>query len=153
MTKSAEKFNVAVKFDGKMQPPGTPIPVGGKNGLSEEEAQNLREAFGTWLGGPVANEHAAEDEALSATIVSLTDERDQLSGEVDRLKAENDRLTTDLAKAKLAPSGRSTADLDAEKKRAAALEGENRTLVEDNKTLSDEVKRLTDELAKGKGQS
>lgn len=152
MTKRTEKFNVAVKIGGVLQPAGTPIPIGGKDGMTEEEVGRLRENFGTWRGSPEANAPEDGDEALSATIASLEGERDRLSGEVDRLKAENERLANDLAKAKIAPSGRTPGDLEAERKKVATLEDENKGLVEDNKTLSDEVKRLTDELAKGKGQ-
>lgn len=151
MTKRTEKFNVAVKIGGVLQPAGTPIPIGGKDGMDEDEVKRLRDNFGTWRGGPEANGPEAGDDALSATIASLESERDQLSGEVDRLKAENERLANDLAKAKLAPAGRGSADVDGVKKALAAAETENKTLSEDNATLSAEVTRLTAELEKQKG--
>ncbi|WP_421581128.1 hypothetical protein [Shinella sp. M31] len=156
MTKRTEKFNIAVKFGGAMLLPGTPVPVGGKDGLDDAEARRLHEAFGIWNGGPDANE-GAEDDA-SAALAIVTEDRDRLAGEVDRLTAENSRVEGELAKARIAPSNRG--DLDAEKKKVKVIEDEKKALEtelasarEDIATLAEEIKRLTadlDEATKGK---
>lgn len=149
MTKRTEKFNIAVKFGGEMLLPGTPVPVGGKDGLDEAEAKRLQEAFGLWSGGPDANEGVDDDAAVA--LATVTEDRDRLAAEVDRLTAENGRVEGELAKARIAPTGRG--DLDAEKKKVKALEDEKKALEADlaaaqadNATLADEVKRLTADL-------
>lgn len=149
MTKRTEKFNIAVKFGGAMLLPGTPVPVGGKDGLDEAEAKRLQDAFGLWNGGPNANEGADDDAA--AALAAVTEDRDRLAAEVDRLTAENGHVEGELAKARIAPSGRG--DLDGEKKKVKALEDEKKSLETDlasaqadNTTLAEEVKRLTADL-------
>lgn len=149
MTKRTEKFNIAVKFGGAMLLPGTPVPVGGKDGLDEAEAKRLHEAFGLWSVGPDANEGADDDAAVA--LATVTEERDRLVAEVDRLMVESSRVEGELAKARIAPTSRG--DSDAEKKKVKALEDEKKALEADlaaaqadNATLADEVKRLTADL-------
>jgi len=118
-----ERFNVVVHADKKTYQPGVPVPIGTKDGISREDADNIRANFGDWTGGPDAAPSGAPSTAdtddLRARLDAVTKERDGLTADKDRLTAEN-----------------------------ARLEGEATQLTTDNSTLAGHVTKLEAQVEK-----
>lgn len=120
-----ERFNVVVQVEKKAYQPGSPVPIGTKDGISREEADNIRANFGDWTGGidvaPSGAPSTADIDDLRTRLDAVTKERDALAAEKDRLTAENARL-------------------DGE---ATQLTNDNSTLAEHVASLQGQVEKLT----------
>lgn len=140
MSKKTEQFNVTITLGKKVFKPGEPVPVG-TGGLSEDEVKNFREAFGDYTGGPAIKEGAAPSNADLARIrdefVALTNERDELLGQVDTLTTERDTV---LENSKTLS------------KQNDVLLAENDQMGKDNAVLADQVKTLQAEVEKLKAK-
>lgn len=79
-----QSFNCAVRLGDKNYPAGEPVPVGGRNGLPDDEVKRLAENFGLWRGAPAP---AAGADA-SAEIAKLQAAKAELSGHLDAAKKE-----------------------------------------------------------------
>lgn len=126
------KFNVTVDLGKTSYAPGKPVPVGGKNGLSEEEAVNIVQNFGNW--NPEDNKVVPADaEDSSAGIMAELDKVRREAAKVPGLEAEIARLkelSDNLA-------SRPTAEaLSVELEKVKELE-------EDRDALATEVQKLT----------
>ncbi len=145
MTTKTEKFNVTVKCGGKTYAPGSPVPVGGKTGLTDADVANLRANFGDWTSGPESGTQTQSSEVanLLATIDTIRDERDKLVDRVAELQLD---LTN--AKAALDKSG----DVAKAQKQIETLTTERNQLAEDNKILADRVGELEAAAKSGAGK-
>ena len=127
---NTRKFNTTVKLGPKTYAPGEDVPIS-KNGLSEADADNLDQIFGTW--------RAPEGDAVDKRITALTEERDALA----------DQLTTLKADAKPLADLKAERDALCEQVRALTTERDELTkerdqALEDNATLSGALKALQD---------
>ncbi|APO74265.1 hypothetical protein AM571_CH01430 [Rhizobium etli 8C-3] len=106
-----DRFNVSVKAGGKTYAPGQAVPIGGKGGMTDEDAARIRSEFGTFTGSPEVNSDAggllgtAEIEALNQRNDTLVTEKRELEGklaaktqEYERLVAENSKLAAKYEK-------------------------------------------------------
>nr|WP_250811657.1 hypothetical protein [Neorhizobium tomejilense] len=84
-----ERFNATVKAGKKSYAPGTPVPIGGKDGISAEEAENIRHNFGDYTGGPQVE--GAAGAALADAEISARD------SQIETLLAEKRELEAKLA--------------------------------------------------------
>lgn len=111
MASKTKLFNVSVKAGGKTYLPGNPVPVGGKDGLSIEDADRIHTEFGVFTGAPeVQSEPAgllgqAEIDALNQRNDTLATEKRELEGKLkektaafERLAADHGTLSTKYAK-------------------------------------------------------
>lgn len=123
------KFNVTVDLGKTSYAPGKPVPVGGKNGLSEDEAVNIVQNFGHW--NPEDNKVVPADaEDSFAGITAELDKVRREAARVPELQTEVNRLNELLKE-------RPTAEAHfAELEKVKELE-------EDRDTLAIEVQNLT----------
>tara|TARA_Y100000815_G_scaffold169233_2_gene153606 strand:+ start:23002 stop:23430 length:429 start_codon:yes stop_codon:yes gene_type:complete len=63
---TTRKFAVSIDTGKKKYAPGEDVPVGGKSGLTEEEANAIDAAHGTWAGQSSAPASGADKEAIAA---------------------------------------------------------------------------------------
>lgn len=140
MSKKTEQFNVTITLGKKVFKPGEPVPVGAA-GLSDDEVKNIRDAFGDYTGGPSVKEGAAPSSADLARIrdefEALTNDRDQLLGQVDTLTTERDTVLENSKTLSKLNDG---------------LLAENDQLSKDNAILADQVKNLQAEVEKLKAK-
>lgn len=85
---NTHRFNVKVKLGGKPYPPGSDVPIGGKNGLPKEEIERIEARFGKWAGRTLGEQEQ---------IAALAEEKRVLQVALDKaagtdVQAENDRL-------------------------------------------------------------
>lgn len=95
-----ELFNVTVKAGGKHYRPGKPVPIGGKDGLSVEDAERIRNEFGDFTGSPDVQEPAgllgqAEIDALNQRNDTLVAEKRELESKLKEKTSAYDRLVSD----------------------------------------------------------
>lgn len=119
MTTKTEKFNVTVKCGGKTYAPGSPVPVGGKTGLTDADVANLRANFGDWTSGPESGTQTQSSEVanLLATLDTIRDERDMLLERAS--EAEQDLHKVTKERDQLAEDNKVLADRVAELEAAA----------------------------------
>lgn len=86
-----QSFNCAIRLGGKDYPAGQPVPVGGRNGLPDDEVKRLAENFGLWKGAPAP---AAGADA-SAEVVRLQAANAELSGQIHKVRSELDQALKD----------------------------------------------------------
>lgn len=123
------KFNVTVHLGGASFLAGKPVPIGGKTGLSEEEADNLIENFGRW--NPEDNKGGVvEADDTSAGVKAELKKAQIEAARVPELVAEVARLGVLLA-------DRPTVEA------FAAEQGKVAELEEDRDALATEVQKLT----------
>lgn len=88
---NTKRFNVTVKLGGKSYPPGEDVPIGGKAGLSKEEAEGLEDRFGPWKGRSLSDAekiaHLTKDnQALQAQLRQAEKDNEILAARVTELE-------------------------------------------------------------------
>ncbi len=99
-----ERFNATVKLGGKTYLPGRPVPVGGKDGMSAEEVENIRHNFGDYLTGtaltsdtgPTSTE--ADHSVRDLRIKTLEAEKHELEARLAAKTELYDKLVIDHSK-------------------------------------------------------
>lgn len=123
------KFNVTVHLGLAAFPPGKPVPIGGKTGLSDEEAANFIENFGRW-----------NPEDSKGGVVEAGEASAGLKAELEKAQLEAARvpeLVAEVARLGLLLADRPTVEaFAAEQGKVVELEG-------DRDALATEVQKLT----------
>lgn len=132
------RFNATINLGGKSYPPGSDVPVGGKNGLEGDEIGRLEREFGKWQGKSLSQEEqlarlTAENRDLEASLRRA----EKIIEQVEVLSAEKSKLQASLRQAEKV--GEQVEVLSAEKRdlQASVLQLEN-----DNQVLAARVSEL-----------
>jgi hypothetical protein len=103
MAKKTVKLNVQVKLAKKAYQPGEPVPVGGKDGLSDDDVSRLTESFGLYTGDAVIGTPAETADADLAErdrrIAVLEAEKAEALEELKTARDEAEALKGQLAEA------------------------------------------------------
>lgn len=107
------RFNTTITLGSRSYPPGSEVPLGGKGGLSSEEAAKFEREFGPWTGkgkepgrggdqAGSADARAAFDKELQAVtaafeneVTSLKDRVAELEEQLKLTASERDTLAGD----------------------------------------------------------
>ena len=103
MSKKTVKLNVQVKLAKKTYQPGEPVPVGGKDGLSDDDVSRLTESFGLYAGDAVIGTPSETSDADIADrdrrIAVLEAEKSEALEELKTARGETEALKEQLAEA------------------------------------------------------
>lgn len=82
------RFAVTLNMGGRQYAPGSEVPIGGKNGLPEDQVEAIEAVHGKWDKSP-AGARALRKEAVAARERELAAARNEIAGLEEKLKAAN----------------------------------------------------------------